>query len=67
MAQKSYYRLRKEEVIILIAEAKTKNNFNNVQLAKAIGMPANTLNRKTKHPGTLRLEQLWAIEKLAGR
>jgi len=67
MPQKSYYQQRQDEARLLIEAAKIKNNLTTAQLAKKIGMPFNTLNKLVCHPGRLRLEYIWAIEKLAGR
>ena len=44
--KKNYYRRREDDMKILIATAKTRNNLTNEGLAKRIGMPANTFNKK---------------------
>lgn len=63
---KSYYQRREDEVKILIAKAKVRNNLTDAQLAKKIGMPHSTFGKQKLHPGTMRLEYVWAIEKMAG-
>lgn len=62
---RSYYKQREEETKMLIYKAKTRNNLTDAQLAQKIGMPLNTFAKKKTHPGELRLDFLWAIEKLA--
>lgn len=64
---KSYYQQREDETKILIAEAKVRNNLTDVQLAQKIGIPLGTLRNQKSHPGRMRLDYIWAIEKLAGR
>lgn len=63
---KSYYQRREDEVKILIAKAKVRNNLTDAQLAKKIGMPHSTFGKQKLHPGRMRLDFLWAIEKMAG-
>lgn len=67
MHKKNYYKQREDEMKILIATAKVRNNLTNEGLAKKIGMPASTFNKKTSHPGLFRCSQLWLLEELAGR
>lgn len=67
MLKKNYYKQREDDMKILIAAAKTRNNLTNNSLAKKIGMPADTFNKKTCHPGSFRCSQLWLLEELAGR
>lgn len=67
MSRKSYYQQREDDTKLLIAEARTRNNLTNKELAKKIGVPFNTFNKRTCHPGELKLSQLWLLEKLAGR
>lgn len=64
---KSYYQRREEELKILIAEAKVKNNLTDAALAKKIGMPHSTFGKQKLHPGSMRMDFVWAIERLAGR
>lgn len=64
---KSYYQRREDETKILIAEAKVKNNLTDEALAKRIGMTLSTLKKQKQHPGRMRLDYVWAIEKLAGK
>lgn len=67
MLKKNYYEQREDEMKILIATAKVRNNLTNEGLAKKIGMPANTFNKKSCHPGLFRCSQLWLLEELAGQ
>lgn len=67
MLKKNYYKRREDDMKILIAAAKARNNLNNQGLAKKIGMPVNTFNKKTCHPGLFRCSQLWLLEELAGK
>ena len=67
MPKKSYYKQREDDMKILIATVKTRNNLTNKELAKKIGMPASTFNKKSCHPGLFRCSQLWLLEELAGR
>lgn len=67
MLKKNYYRQREDDMKILIATAKTRNNLTNEKLAKKIGMPASTFSKKTCHPGEFRCSQLWLLEELAGK
>lgn len=62
---RSYYKQREEEIKLLICQAKIKNKLTDAQLAKKIGMPLRTFMDKKAHPGEMRLDFLWAIEKLA--
>ena len=64
---KSYYQRREDELKLLISEAKIRNHLTDKELAKKIGMPYNTFNKRKSHPGGLRVEYIWLIEKLAGR
>lgn len=65
--QKSYYQRREDELKILIAEAKVKNNLTDADLAKKIGMTYSTFGKQKLHPGSMRMDFVWAIERLAGR
>lgn len=67
MVKKNYYKRREDDMKILIATAKARNNLNNSGLAKKIGMPLSTFNKKSCHPGLFRCSQLWLLEELAGR
>lgn len=62
---RSYYKQREEEIKLLICQAKIKNKLTDAQLAKKIGIPLRTFMDKKAHPGEMRLDFLWAIEKLA--
>lgn len=64
---KSYYQRCEDEVKILITEAKVRNNLTDKDLAKKIGIKYNTFRNLKPHPGKLRLDYIWQIEKLAGR
>lgn len=65
--QKSYYQQREDEVKIIIAEIKVKLNLTDEALAKKVGIPFNTFNKKKQHPGMFRADHIWQLEKLAGR
>lgn len=67
MVKKNYYKRREDDMKILIAAAKARNNLTNEKLAKKIGMPVSTFNKKTCHPGEFRCSQLWLLEELAGK
>lgn len=67
MLKKNYYKQREDDMKILIATAKVRNNLTNEALAKKIGMPPSTFNKKSCHPGLFRCSQLWLLEELAGR
>lgn len=67
MAKKNYFQQRSDDVKLLIAEAKVRNNLNNAGVAKKIGMPLNTFNKKTCHPEEFRCKHVWLLEELAGR
>lgn len=67
MRQKSYYQQREDEIKITIAEAKIRHNLTDAALARKIGMPFNTFNKKKLHPGEFRAVHVWLIEELAGR
>lgn len=64
---KSYYQQREDELKLLIAEIKIKNKLSDEQLAKRIPMPLSTLKKRKSHPGRLLEEQVWILERMAGR
>lgn len=67
MRKKSYYQQREDEIKITIAEAKVRHNLTDEALAKKIGMPLNTFNKKKVHPGEIKARYIWLMEELAGR
>ncbi len=67
MAKKNYYKRREDDMKVLIAEAKARNNLDNTGLAKKIGVSPSTISHKACHPGNFRCSQLWLLEELAGR
>lgn len=67
LKKKNYYQQRSDDVRMLIAEAKVRNNLTGEGVAKKIGMPVNTFNKKACHPEEFRCKHVWLLEELAGR
>lgn len=67
MPKKTYYQKKEDDMKILIAEAKTRNNLDNKGLARKIGVSKSTIDHKACHPGNFSCSQLWLLEELAGK
>lgn len=67
MLKKNYYKRREDDMKVLIAEAKARNNLDNKGLAKKIGVSHSSISHKTCHPGNFSCSQLWLLEELAGK
>lgn len=66
MPKKSYYQRREDELKILIAKVKVKNDLTDEGLAKKIGMPLSTFRKAKMRPGSMRVGYVWLLEELAG-
>lgn len=67
MKKKNEYQKQEDDVKVLIAEAKVRNDFTDEQLAKKIGMSYSTFKKQKLSPGSMRMSYVWLIAVLAGK
>lgn len=67
MKKKSREERRKDDIKVLIDEAKVRNDFNESELSRYLGISTTTLTGKKGDPGKLTLETLWILLELTGK
>ena len=58
---------QKDDVRVLIEEAKIRNGFNEGELARYMGISTTTLTERKKDPGGLTLDKLLILLELTGK
>ena len=58
---------QKDDVRVLIEEAKIRNGFNEGELARYMGISTTTLTERKKDPGGLILDKLLILLELTGK
>ena len=67
MKKKNTDQRQKDDVRVLIEEAKIRNDFNESELSRYLGISTTTLTGKKGDPGKLTLETLWILLELTGK
>ncbi len=67
MRKKSPVKKQLDDVRLLFAEAKIRNEMSDAELAKYLGIADRTLRERRADPSSLTLEKLFIILELAGR
>ncbi len=58
---------QKDDIRVLIEEAKIRNGLNESELSRCMGISTTTLSERKKEPGGITLEKLFILLELAGK
>lgn len=64
---KSTFKDQQNSIRKWIASGKIDKGLKHDLLAKRLSMPPSTLSYRIAHPETIRLEELWRMEKVLGK
>ena len=67
MKNKNQAQRQKDNVRVLIEEAKIRNNLNEPELARYMGISTTTLSDRKKDPGGMTLDKLMILLELTGK
>ena len=67
MKKKSPEQRQKDDVRVLIEEAKIKNNLGDAELSRCLGFSDRALRERRADPGPLTFDRLLTIAELAGK
>lgn len=67
MKKKTPDQYQKDDIRVLIEEAKIRNSFNDSELARYMGISTTTLTERKKDPGGLTLDKILILLELTGR
>ena len=67
MKKKNTDQRQKDDVRVLIEEAKIRNDFNESELSRYLGISTTTLTEEKDNPGRITLEKLLILLELTGK
>ena len=67
MKKKTPDQCQKDDIRVLIEEAKIRNSFNDSELARYMGISTTTLTERKKDPGGLTLDKILILLEITGR
>ena len=67
MKKKTVEQRQKDDIRVLIEEAKIRNNLNETELARYLGISTTTLTDRKNNPGGMTLDKLMILLELTGK